>query len=284
MNSPGMVLNGRYQLLSELGSGGSGNVFLALDVYIEKKWAVKFIPYEKTMSERLARNEQEFMKSLDHPAFPRIVDAFYTGEGFFIVSDYIEGSCLNEALRKRAIPLRKKCGYALSVLEALEYLHSQQPPILYLDLKPENVMLTKDDQIRLIDFGVATRKREAEMKFGTPGFAAPELYRGEGNGLDERTDIFSFGMLFYSMLSLSPPNKDLNIERRLIRSNNSIPKSLRKLILRCTGREKSFRYQNVREVRKELTAYLNRPKRSLLMFLLFLSIAGLFMLFWRRLN
>ncbi|MBQ7562429.1 MAG: serine/threonine protein kinase [Lachnospiraceae bacterium] len=276
MNSPGMVLNGRYQLLSELGSGGSGSVFLAVDVYIEKKWAVKFIPYEKAMSGALARNETESLSSLDHPAFPRIVDAFYTGEGFFIVSDYIEGSCLNDALRARQVPLRKKCSFALSVLEALEYLHSQKPPLLYLDLKPENVMVTKDELIRLIDFGVATRQRDSRVNYGTPGFAAPELYSGEEQ-LTERADIFSFGMLFYSMLSLSVPDQRLDLQRRMIRNNNSIPRRLRKLILKCTGKDSRARYSSVTEIRKDLTSYLNRPKRVLLIvsFALFFCLAAL---------
>ena len=276
MISPGMILNGRYRLMERIGEGGSGSVFLAEDIFIRKRWALKLIPYEKKQSRRLAKNETEIMGAVEHRAFPRIVDAFRTEVGYCIVSDYIEGRTLQDCLKKERIPLRQKCVYALRILSALRYLHEREPKVLYLDLKPENVMLTKEGELKLIDFGIAERTVHNDISFGTVGYAAPEQYKGEA--LDERTDIFSFGMLFYAMLLLGTPDRDLEKQRRLIRRNNSIPRELRRLILRCTAENKECRYPAVRLIERDLKRYLGRPKRRILFFMMTVLVVMLVLL------
>ena len=279
MNAPGMILNGRYRLERQIGQGGSSSVFLAEDILIGKKWAVKFIPRTGKLSGRLAGNETELMGTLNHRAFPQIVDAFRTEEGYYIVSDLIKGYDLRSFLRKENPPLRQKCLYALKIISALKYLHDRRPPVLYLDLKPDNVMLCDDGELKLIDFGVAERlmedrKRcgpgERNVSFGTRGYAAPEQYTGEA--FDKRTDIFSFGMLFYSMLSLRDPDRDPFRQRRMIRDDGSIPRKIRKIILRCTAPDREDRYKEVSMIERELREYLQRPKRRIVLCLIALSL------------
>ncbi len=280
MNAPGMILNGRYRLERQIGQGGSSAVFLAEDILIGKKWAVKFIPYSGRMSRRLAGNETELMGTLDHPAFPGIVDAFRTEEGYYIVSDLIKGYDLRSFLRKKNLPLRQKCHYALKIISALEYLHDRRPPVLYLDLKPDNVMLCDNGELKLIDFGVAERLMEdrrasgtgeRSASFGTRGYAAPEQYTGEAP--DKRTDIFSFGMLFYFMLSLRDPDRDPKRQREMIRDDGSIPRAIRKIILRCTATDRDGRYREAGMIERELKKYLQRPKRRIILCLIALSLA-----------
>ena len=280
MNAPGMILNGRYRLERQIGQGGSSSVFMAEDILIGRKWAVKFIPYNSIMSRRLAGNETELMGTLDHPAFPRIVDAFRTEEGYYIVSDLIEGHDLRSFLLKKNPPLRQRCLYALKIISALEYLHERIPPILYLDLKPDNVMLCDDGELKLIDMGVAERlveegrgvyPGERSVSFGTRGYAAPEQYTKAAP--DKRTDVFAFGMLFYFILSLRDPDRDPVWQRRMIRDDGSIPREIRRIILRCTAMDREGRYKEVSMIERELKQYLKRPGRRVILCLVAFSLA-----------
>ncbi|HAG70144.1 MAG TPA: hypothetical protein DCL38_09270 [Lachnospiraceae bacterium] len=278
MNSQAAILNGRYRLTAQLGRGGSGRVFLAEDIRIKKKWAVKFIPFDTLSGRELAGNEIRFMESMDHPAFPRIVDAFRTEEGCYIVSDYIDGRDMRAYLKGERLPLRLKCEYALRVLSALRYMHERKPPVLYLDLKPENVMITGSGEIRLVDFGIARGLMEKGVPFGTRGYAAPEQYKGGGE--DQRSDIFAFGMFFYYLLTLCDPVADAEKQRALIRNNNSVPKGIRRIILRCTALDMDGRYAGIRKVERELRKYLGRPRRRIIRITAaLLSFMLLFLLF-----
>ncbi|MCR4654959.1 MAG: serine/threonine protein kinase [Lachnospiraceae bacterium] len=273
MNAPGRILNGRYQLVEQIGRGGSGSVFLARDIFIRKLWAVKFLSNDSFVSERMSINEKEVMEALDHPAFPRIVDAFSLNDGYYIVSDYIEGTDLRDYLKNERPPLRQKCRIAIKLLEALSFLHTREEPILYLDLKPENVMITRDGDVKLIDFGVAGRiMKERRSSFGTKGYAAPEQYvKAE---CDQRTDIFAFGMLFYSMLSLCDPNEELERQRRMIRMNNSIPRAVKKIILKCTSGNKEGRFTDAKSVERQIRHYLLRPKRIVIFCVMLTAVLG----------
>ncbi len=273
MNAPGRILNGRYQLMEQIGKGGNGSVFLAKDIFIKKKWAVKFLPNDGFISERMSKNEKEVMEALDHPAFPRIVDAFSLSEGYYIVSDYIEGINLWDYLKKERPPLRQRCRVAIQVLEALSFLHTRDEAILYLDLKPENIMITGEGELKLVDFGVAKRiMEERKSSFGTRGYAAPEQYLKAES--DQRTDIFAFGMLFYSMLSLCDPHEELEKQRKMIRMNNSIPRAIKKIVLKCTSGNKEGRYRDAKSVEREIRHYLLKPKRVIIFCVMLTAVLG----------
>ncbi|MBR5406305.1 MAG: serine/threonine protein kinase [Lachnospiraceae bacterium] len=241
----GQVLRDRYRIERRIGSGGSSNVYLATDISIGKKWAVKYLDCnDDTMW--LAQNEINMMIRLDHAMFPRIVDAWQEAGGYVIVSDYVEGITLDRVLRGgRTFGRRTLVSWWLDIAEAIRYLHDLKPSILYLDLKLENIMLKKDGSLKLIDFGIAGRIADRGSLYGTPGYAAPEQYYNRGELLDERTDVFAFGMLMYAMYTGRRPAEDLKRQEALIRDDKRLPAAIKRIILGCIGEDKSQRFSDM---------------------------------------
>ncbi|MCR4755975.1 MAG: serine/threonine protein kinase [Lachnospiraceae bacterium] len=242
MLSKGQVLRDRYRIERQIGTGGSSSVYLATDVSIGKKWAVKYLECsDDTMW--LAQNEINMMIRLDHAMFPRIVDAWQDEGGYVIVSDYVEGITLDRALKgSKVFPKRTLVSWWLNIAGAIKYLHDLKPSILYLDLKLENIMLKKDGSLKLIDFGIAGRIADRGSLYGTPGYAAPEQYFNRGELLDERTDVFAFGMLMYAMYTGRHPDADLNRQEAVIKDDKRLPAPIRRIILSCIGKDKTERY------------------------------------------
>ena len=251
MLSLGLVLRDRYRIVCQIGAGGTSSVYLAEDVSIGKKWAVKFLPCDDDTL-WLAQNEINMMIMLDYEMFPRIVDAWQEPEGYFIVSDYIEGITLDRVIGKKQVSRKTLIRWWLDIAGAIKYLHDHKPSILYLDLKLENIMLKRDGSLKLIDFGIAGRIAQRGSLYGTPGYAAPEQYYNRGELLDERTDIFAFGMLMYAMLSGRKPARELKEQERIIRYGSGLPSRIRNIILNCISEDKDERYGSIDELIKEL--------------------------------
>lgn len=138
----------RYKCLAPIGKGGMSKVFLCIDNHIGKKWALKKISC-KRFGRNLAQGEIDTLKGLDYPLFPRITDAWYEEDAICIVTDYIDGICMSEALKDGPVPEDKALKYFVMLLKGIDYLHHKSPPILYLDMKPDNIMLKKDGEIVL---------------------------------------------------------------------------------------------------------------------------------------
>jgi serine/threonine-protein kinase len=263
MLSNGLILRERYRIIRKIGSGGSSSVYLAEDVSIGKKWAVKFIPNDGDDTVWLAQNEINMMIRLDHAMFPRIVDAWQEKDGYVIVSDYIEGVTLDRLLKEKPVNRRMLTGWWIEIAGAIEYLHNLKPSILYLDLKLENIMLKNDGSLKLIDFGIAGRIAQRGSLYGTPGYAAPEQYYNRGEMLDERTDVFAFGMLMYAMYTGRRPVKELDRQELMIRTSGRIPIRIKRIILNCIHEDKKARYRNINELIKELAPLRGRTNSSL---------------------
>ncbi|WP_090821330.1 serine/threonine-protein kinase [Paenibacillus sp. yr247] len=203
----GTCIGGRYRIESLLGQGGMSHVYLAEDMKLKgKKWAVKeCLPFEDDMTYFL--EEAEMLARLQHPQLPQLVDYFTTDEGKgFLVMDYIQGPTLQDLFEEkgRELPVTKIIHIAFQLCDLFHYLHTFQPrPIIYRDLKPSNVMLNEQAQVRLIDFGVARHfkhgKQSDTMQIGTIGFAAPEQFLGLQT--DARSDLFTLGSMLYYLLS-----------------------------------------------------------------------------------
>ncbi|MCR5602640.1 MAG: serine/threonine protein kinase [Lachnospiraceae bacterium] len=246
-----------------IGKGGTSSVYMAEDVSIGKKWAVKFIEIsDDTLW--LAQNEINMMVRLDHVMFPRIVDAWPDENGYFIVSDYIEGVTLDRVIRKGRISNRTLISWWTDIARAIQYLHDLRPSILYLDLKLENIMLKNDGSLKLIDFGIAGRIADRGSLYGTPGYAAPEQYYNRGELLDERTDVFGFGMLMYAMYSGKRPDEDLDRQTDAIRNDRRLPGAIRQMILNCIRSDKSLRYRNMDEIIRALIRMGGEKKNAIL--------------------
>jgi len=231
-----------------IGKGGSGCVYLAEDLNIGQNWAVKQIYFSNSLNRKLADHEVDMMKQLDYYMFPRIVDAWQDKDSYYIVSDYIEGVSLATLIKNRRIPKSTAFRWSKDLANALYYLHSRDPAILYLDLKPDNIMVKPDGSICLIDFGIAKSIVEDLPPLGTKGYAAPEQYGLEsqkmGYKLSPATDVYALGMTMYVLYSSSAINESHDIQFKRIHRDYSIPRSIRKIILKCINSNPKRRYSH----------------------------------------
>ena len=209
MAHAGQVIDNKYEVLKLIGKGGMSRVYLAMDKRLNKQWAVK----EIQKNARDANNEiviqsaiaeANMIKSLDHPSIVRIVDIIDNGDVIYIIEDYIEGETLSTILEQNGAQSQDTViEWAMQICEALEYLHTRKPPIIYRDMKPANVMLKPDGNIKIIDFGIAREYKERSLadtvNLGTRGYAAPEQF-GKHGQTDARTDIYCLGVTLYHLL------------------------------------------------------------------------------------
>lgn len=160
MTEKGTVLDGKYEILKEIGRGGMSVVYVAMDLRLNKQWAIKEIKDDgskdtQTLLKGLER-EANILKKVDHPVLPRIVDIIQKDNRVYVVMDYVEGRPISEILKEQgAQPQELVIEWAKQLGSALDYLHSMEPPIIYRDMKPSNIMLKPNGNVKLIDFGTA---------------------------------------------------------------------------------------------------------------------------------
>ncbi len=208
---PNSLLHDRYRILEQLGSGGMGAVYRAHDENLDVEVAVKENFFVSAESARQFQREARLLFELRHPSLPRVIDHFVTeSQGQYLVMDYIQGQDARQLLEDNARPLDEDLvlRWASQVLEALEYLHGRNPPVIHRDIKPANLKITPGGRAILVDFGLAKEYDPAKSttvgaKAYTPGFAPPEQY-GEGR-TDPRTDIYALGATLYNLLTGQVP-------------------------------------------------------------------------------
>ncbi len=249
----------KYHIIRLLGSGGTARVYLAKHIKLNSYRAIKCISKTHPLYD-LQRNEALILKNLKHSCIPIIYDIEEDEEGSYIVEQYLEGDTLKDYVRDRG-PIREDIivSYAIQICDLFHYLHSSERPILYVDLKPDNIMIS-GKSIKLIDFGSAIYQDELNKKSkitATRGYAAPELYRQ--GVLDDRCDIYGIGMLLYYMATgvmISPNAKQIsNIDQI---SNCS--KELKHIINHCLKFNPALRYTTVAKLKKHLSAL--QPRRG----------------------
>ena len=155
MTEIGTILDGKYEILKMIGKGGMSYVYLAIDNRLKKQWAIKEVRMNgqniNLMIGRLV-SETNILKKIDHPVIPRIVDILQENDLLYVVMDYVEGRTMAEVLLEEgAQPQEKVIEWGIQLADALNYLHSMTPPIIYRDMKPSNVMQRPDGSIKLID-------------------------------------------------------------------------------------------------------------------------------------
>lgn len=263
MRKTGELIDGRYKILRKLGEGGMSVVYLAVNEKVNKHWAIKEVKKEgvenfETVHQRFL-TEADILKRLHHPNLPDIVDIIENEETFLLVMDYIEGRQLESIVQEYG-PQNEETvvNWGKQLCDVLSYLHSQNPPIIYRDMKPANVMVQKDGKVVLIDFGTAREFKESQAEdtlcLGTCGYAAPEQYEGQGQS-DIRTDIYCLGVtLYYLLTGHNPICKPYEIYP--IRYwNTNLSSGLEMIILKCTRKNPSKRYQSCEELQQELSHY-----------------------------
>ena len=268
MTKEGTVLDEKYEILAEVGRGGMSIVYLARDKRLNKQWAVKEIKNDgkksaKTLLKGLER-EANILKNVDHPVLPRIVDIINQDGTIYVVMDYIEGDTIQDRLKKEgAQPQELVVEWGLQLASALDYLHNMNPPVIYRDMKPSNVMIKPEGGVKLIDFGTA-KEYEIENNadttaLGTRGYAAPEQFGdSKGRGIyntDARTDIYNLGATLYHIVTGKNPCEPPYEIKPIREWNPTLSSGLEKIILKCTQADPNDRYQNCTELMYALEHY-----------------------------
>lgn len=258
MLSTGMILDNRYEIIKVLGRGGMSTVYLTRDKRLNKHWAVKEVKNSFRDQMDLSA-EPNILKQLNHIGIPKIIDIFNENDNLYIVEDYIEGNNLEQYIKmNNDVSSNTILTIVSKLCKILEYLHSLNPPIIYRDLKPQNIIISKDKQVTLVDFGISriykTNQCMDTIAMGTKGYAAPEQYGTNQSNI--RTDIYGLGAVMFFLVnkrganSITEPLKD-----------NSYPiyinKEIRDTIKRCMQIEPAERYESVNALKKHIDNIIN---------------------------
>ena len=209
MIESGTTLQGRFLIEERIGEGGMGAVYRAIDQKFGSQVAIKETFYGDPELAEAFEREARLLNSLHHPIFPHVSDHFTENGGHFLVMEYIEGDDMSELLKRGIIfAVEDVMRWTLDLLDGLDYLHSQDPPIIHRDIKPNNLKLTSRGNVMLLDFGMAkeTSGNTLGMRsvFGYSRRYSP-LEQIEGTGTDARSDIFSLGATVFHLLTGKPP-------------------------------------------------------------------------------
>jgi serine/threonine protein kinase len=213
MIAPQTIIGSRYRVVKPLGGGGMKLVYLAEDLRLAaRKCALAEMvdTFTSTDAQQQAisafQREADMLAQLSNEHIPRVFDRFSEGNHHFLVMEYIDGITLEDQLKRNGGKLAPDLvvEVALQVLDTLEYLHHLQPPVIYRDLKPSNIMVTGDGQAKLIDFGIARHFQPLSnaTMIGTQGYAPPEQYRGK---VETRSDIYALGATMHHAISGRDP-------------------------------------------------------------------------------
>lgn len=272
----GSVVDGKYKVLNKIGQGGMSVVYLALNERANKTWAIKEVRKDGTQDFATVKQgliaETNILKSLNHKYLPSIVDVIDDGDTFLIVMDYIQGKSLNiilkESMEKEGLPIYVEdvISWGKQLCDVLYYLHTRPHPIIYRDMKPANVMLKPDGEISLIDFGTArifkTGNSEDTTCLGTPGYAAPEQYGGNGQSRPQ-SDIYCLGATLHHLITgRNPAPTPFNFPK-ITQCRPTLleetPRELRNVLLglemiidKCTQYNPEDRYQSCAELKYDL--------------------------------
>lgn len=268
---PDTVLQNRYRVVRQLGQGGMGTVYEAKALRLNTTVALKETHFTDEKLRKQFEREAQLLAGLRHPALPRVIDHFDEGAGLYLVMDFIEGEDLWEMQQKKgsAFPVEDVLKWAEQLLDALEYLHSQEPPVIHRDIKPQNLKVTGRGQIILLDFGLAkgfagqiSRVTTSGSIFGyTPNYAPLEQI--QGTGTDPRSDLYSLAATLYRLITNATPPDVLT---RLNAITNGQPDPLRPahelnalassntsdVLQKGMNIGSSLRYQSASEIRNAL--------------------------------
>ena len=258
MIETGTVVNGRYEVRNMIGKGGTSHVYIVADKHIGRLLAMKVMDRDCVGAARFAKSEIESLRCVSYPLFPAIHDAFCDDGNIYIVSDYVRGTSLSSMCRGRGLPRISCLAVAQRICEALVYLHNMKRPMLYLDLKPDNIIISDDGLPHLIDFGIAGWLASKHIPVGTPGYSPPEQHDPQAV-MDVRADIYAFGMTYYHMRHGVPPDADPEKALNAIRHSAILRASERSLLIKCCSPGKEDRYSSASDVLKQINHIRSIP-------------------------
>lgn len=267
---------GHFEIISPIGKGGMGEVFLGHDKSLEREIALKILPQDFTLdSSRVSRfiREAKAASALNHPNILTIHEIGEFNGTHFIASEYINGQTLTTFLSQEKLTIKKILQIAIQIVSALQTAH--EAGIAHRDIKPDNVMIRQDGIVKVLDFGLAKllensnnhKSRIPSPKFtipglimGTPNYMSPEQARGKD--IDFQTDIFSFGVVLYEMLSGKLPFQGESVNDIIAavltkqpEPLNEIPPELAKIVHKCLQKDKQNRYQTAKSLLQDLEEF-----------------------------
>jgi serine/threonine protein kinase len=278
---------GHYQLISRLGKGGMGEVYLANDTRLDRKVAIKLLPAAFTAAPDLIRRFQREAKAASALYHPNIVTIYETGEedgAHFIVAEFVEGRTLREVMENERLQLAAAIKIATQIASALVEAH--RIGIVHRDIKPENVMLRPDGLVKVLDFGLAKLTERIDLALGneastifnvhtdsgiilgTVSYMSPEQARG--HNVDARSDLFSLGVLLYEMAAGGRPFTGatmvdvlaavLEKEPAPLQGSSALPAELQQIVTRALRKNREERYQTAKDFLADLRQLRSRLK------------------------
>jgi serine/threonine protein kinase/tetratricopeptide (TPR) repeat protein len=264
----GSTFAGRYQIIEELGKGGMGKVYKAQDTEIKEKVAIKLIKPEISADKKTVerfQNELKFARKIVHKNVGRMYDLGKEEGNYYITMEYVEGQDLKGVIRQtKQLTIGTTISIAKQICEGLKEAHNLG--VVHRDLKPSNIMIDKNGDARIMDFGIARSTTgkgitDKGIMIGTPEYMSPEQV--EGKEIDQRTDIYSLGIILYEMLTGRVPFEGDTALTVAVKHKTEEPKEpkeyneqisddLNGVILKCLEKDKEKRYQSSGEVRSEL--------------------------------
>ncbi len=257
VKTPTGIIGNRYRVENELGRGGRGVVFKAFDLQLEVYIALKFLPPELASDQSAVeelKTEAKAAMMLSHPNIVRLHNFEDMGGYKFITMEFINGPTLDEMLmRRKQFTVNEAVQYSIQILDGLDYAHKKG--VIHRDMKPSNLMKTPEGTIKLTDYGIASiisdsiKKVSSEFVIGTPRYMSPEQLLGKH--LDNRTDLYSFGVVLYEFLTGEPPFKSGGLEYQIINTMPEpiphIPEKLNYVIMQALQKKREDRWETAKQ-------------------------------------
>ncbi len=284
---PGQTLRERYVVREIIGRGGMGSIYLAEDNRLPGRLcAVKEVTQDSSIPEDLrGQSRDQFYREasvlarLDHPNLPKVSDYFSEANRDYLVMDFVPGDDLKKLMdnarrQGRFLPLGDVLSWASQLLDALAFLHRQDPPIIHRDIKPSNLKITPDGLLKLVDFGLVKQMVPDEVTVtviqgrGTALYTPLEQYGGDTGHTDPRTDLYAFGATLYHLLTNQPPTE---AKQRFLRPasltppseiNPAVPPTVEEAVLWAMALHPDSRPQDVTELRELLEAEAGHARPS----------------------
>lgn len=278
MINKGQKINDRYEIMKLLGEGGMANVYLAYDIILERKVAVKILRGDLANDEKFVRRFQREALAASSLSHPNIVEMYDVGESdgnFYIVMEYIEGKNLKQLIKKRG---------ALTVSEVVDIMnqltdglaHAHDLYIIHRDIKPQNILILDNGLVKITDFGIAMALNSSQLTqtnsiMGSVHYLPPE--QASGRGCTIKSDVYSLGILMYELLTGKLPFKGENaVEIALkhmkdplpgiIKDNSNISQSIENIIIKATAKNPRNRYHDAREMYNDLRTSLDEERKE----------------------
>ncbi len=270
---PGVYLQDRYEILEQIGSGGMSAVYKAKCHKLNRLVAIKVLKEEFSNDENFVgkfKMEAQAAAGLSHPNIVSVYDVIDEGELHYIVMELIEGVTLKAYIsRKGRLEVKESIGIAIQVAQGIAAAHEQH--IIHRDIKPQNMIISRDGKVKVADFGIArgvTAQTLTSAAIGSVHYISPEQARGSFS--DERSDIYSLGVTMYEMVAGKVPYDGdttvaialSHLEEAMVppsKYNPEIPISLEKIILKCTMKKPEYRYESANELIADLRKSLLQP-------------------------